>query len=128
MDSKFAPELPFLSLYEFMRYWRVEPPAFVTDVGDLQDEETHTYQATLTLSGLKKIEHRELNDGVQFLAGVDYRVKEEGCEMWLPFPDLPSLKNIRHSWILVRNARPRNPSFHHAPMPKHNTLHEERNA
>eukprot|EP00973_Karenia_brevis_P048746 6763888-Karenia_brevis.AAC.1 len=77
-----------------MRYWRVEPPAFVTGVGDLQDEGSHSYQATSTLCGLKKLEQRELKNSVQFLAGEDYHVKEEGSEMWLPFPDQPTLKNI----------------------------------
>eukprot|EP00973_Karenia_brevis_P096047 12430375-Karenia_brevis.AAC.1 len=111
-----------------MRYWRVEPPAFATSVSDLEHENSNRFQALLTTSGLTKLQRRELDSTVQFIAGQDYEIKREGNEMWLPFPDHPQLTNIRHSWILVRNARPRNPSFHHAPMPKHHAMHAERNA
>eukprot|EP00973_Karenia_brevis_P088586 12282579-Karenia_brevis.AAC.1 len=78
MNSKYAPELPFLSLYEFLRYWRVEPPAFVSDVGELEHEDSISYQAILSLSGVKKLEQREVDAGVQFIPGEDYRIKEEG--------------------------------------------------
>eukprot|EP00973_Karenia_brevis_P062624 8707067-Karenia_brevis.AAC.1 len=33
-----APELPFLSLYEFLRYWRVEPPAFALTEDEISEE------------------------------------------------------------------------------------------
>ena len=35
-----APELPYLSLYEFFRYWRIELAAYVTSDKDIQDENT----------------------------------------------------------------------------------------
>ena len=33
-----APELAYLSLYEFFRYWRIELAAYVTSDKDIQDE------------------------------------------------------------------------------------------
>ena len=67
-------------------------------------------------------------DATPLVAGQDYVVKEEGGDDWLPFPDLPSLQKIRHTWMVVRNERPKNPSFHGAPMPKRKLGNEERNA
>ena len=37
------------------------------------------------------------------------------------------METLRHTWVLVRNERPRNPSFHGAPQPKHGAGEEDRN-
>ena len=37
-DSRF-PELPYLSLYEFFRYWRIELAAYVVSDKDIGNEE-----------------------------------------------------------------------------------------
>ena len=63
-----------------------------------------------------------------FVGGVDYEIKEEGGADWLPFPNLPELAKIRHTWIIVRNERPSIPSFCKAPMPRKHEGNEERNA
>ena len=63
----------------------------------------------------------------QLIAGVDYEIKEGGRDAWVPFPDAPGLETLRHTWVLVRNERPRNPSFHGAPQPKHGVGEENRN-
>eukprot|EP00959_Pyramimonas_sp_CCMP1952_P322273 6743483-Pyramimonas_sp.AAC.1 len=42
------------------------------------------------------------------------------------FPDVPELETLRHARALVRNERPRNPSFHGAPQPKHGAGEEDR--
>ena len=55
-------------------------------------------------------------------------MKEEGGANWLPFQDVPTLAKIRHKWILVRNERPKIPSFCRAPMPDKRNRDEERNA
>eukprot|EP00959_Pyramimonas_sp_CCMP1952_P309632 6479753-Pyramimonas_sp.AAC.2 len=48
--------------------------------------------------------------GAQLKAGVDYVIKEEwGSYSWVPFPDIPGLETLRHTWVLARNERPRNP-------------------
>ena len=86
------------------------------------------YQANLTEAGCAKLLKRDYWDATPLLAGQDYVVKEEGGKDWLPFPDLPSLSKIRHTWMVVRNERPKNPSFHGAPMPKRKHGNEERNA
>ena len=65
---------------------------------------------------------------IAFQGGTDYVIKEEGGESWLPFPALRELEQIRHTWILVRNERPKVPSFCKAPMPDRKNGNEERNA
>ena len=65
---------------------------------------------------------------VAFEAGKDYKIKEEGGDSWLPFPDLPEFAKIRQTWILVRNERPLVPSFRHAPMPDRRSGNKDRNA
>ena len=47
---------------------------------------------------------------------------------WVPLPDVPEVSRLRHTWILVRNAGPRNPTFHSAPQPRHVAGEEDRNA
>ena len=91
-------------------------------------ENAAKYQANLTEAGCAKLLKRDYWDATPLLAGQDYVAKEEGGKDWLPFPDLPSLRKIRHTWMVVRNERPKNPSFHGAPMPKRKHGNEERNA
>ena len=59
--------------------------------------------------------------------GKDYVVRGDGCDSWVAFPDVPGMETTRHRWVLVRNERPRNPSFHGAPQPKHRHGEEDRN-
>ena len=69
-----------------------------------------------------------MDKNVSFEGGIDYEIKEEGGESWLPFPAMPELAKIRQTWILVRNERPTVPSFCKAPMPDRKNGNEERNA
>ena len=125
-----APELPYLSLYEFFRYWRIELAAYVVSDKDLDEENDECYQAKLTMSGLKKINMRRkaVAPKIALVGGTDYEVKEEGGTSWIPFPKLPELEKIRQTWVLVRNERPLVPSFHKAPMPDRKNQDRERNA
>ena len=129
-DRTAVSDLRHTSLYEFLRYWRVELVAY-----PLSPEEQRTmseneakYQVNLTEAGCAKLLQRDYWDATPLLAGQDYVVKEEGGKDWLPFPDLPSLSKIRHTWMVVRNELPKNPSFHGAPMPKRKHGNEGRNA
>ena len=119
MDHPGGAELAYLSLYELFSYWRIELGAYVISDGELPDENLDIYHARLTFSGIQKVAERIYNnrEPVPFLSGVDYLIKEEEGEAWLPFPNLPELVKIRHTWILVRNERPLIPSFSKAPMP-----------
>ena len=137
VDEPGAPDLEFLSLYEFLRYWRVELAAFPRSEAEMSAGVSNEYQAMLTPSGVDKVREagREKveagEDGVQMVAqlkaGVDYVVKEGGSYSWVPFPDVPEMETLRHTWVLVRNERPKNPSFHGAPQPKHGAGEEDRN-
>ena len=52
VDEPGARELAYLSLYEFMRYWRVELAAFPRSERELSEAASDAYQATLTETGL----------------------------------------------------------------------------
>jgi len=136
-----AKELKYFSAYDFWRYWRIENPAYPlnfdeftedTKPKDLRTENTgisrSPYQAQLTEVGLEKIKKRCNDDTTKLQGGIDYVIKEEGGDFWVPFPRRKEMERIRHEWILVRNDRPRNPSFHGCPMPRQNAASVERNA
>ena len=125
-----APELAYLSLYEFFRYWRIELAAYVVSDKDLEREDEDCFHARLTCEGWRKVSIRKYERGksITFQPITDCLIKDEGGESWLAFPDIPELQKIRHTWILVRNERPLVPSFCKAPMPNRNSGSEERNA
>ena len=137
VDKPGAPDLEFLSLCEFLRYWRVELAAFPRSEAEMSAAVSNEYQAVLTSSGIEQVreagrEKVEAGEdgpqmGAQLKAGVDYVVKTGGSCSWVPFPDVPEMEILRHTWVLVRNERPRNPSFHGAPQPKHGAGEEDRN-
>ena len=104
MQETRFPEHPYLSLYEFFRYWRIELTAYVLSDKDIRNEEDACYHARLTESGCEKVAARKYPNAkhVAFRGGQDYLIKEEGGEAWLPFPDVPELSKIRQTWILVR--------------------------
>jgi hypothetical protein len=52
-DSR-AAELPYLSLYEFFRYWRIELAAYVVSDKDIGNEEDECYHARLTVADARK--------------------------------------------------------------------------
>ena len=95
---------------------------------EIGNEANACYHARLTLAGCKKVSARKYGKKVSFEGGIDYEIKEEGGESWLPFPAMPELAKIRQTWILVRNERPTVPSFCKAPMPDRKNGNEERNA
>ena len=93
MQNSRFPELPYLSLYEFFRYWRIELAAYVVSDKEIENEETACYHARLTLAGWKKVAARKDGTNIAFQGGTDYVIKEEGGESWLPFPALRELEN-----------------------------------
>lgn len=62
--------------------------------------------------------------------GEHYKVREslEAHEDWLPLSQIGFTKEYWHTWVLVRNRRPKDPSFFHCPMPRGGVDIEERNA
>ena len=64
-----APELAYLSLYDFFRYWRIELAAYVISDAELAREEDECYHARLTVEGCKKIYARKNGSNVQFVGG-----------------------------------------------------------
>ena len=83
-DTRF-PELPYLSLYEFFRYWRIELAAYVVSDKEIGNEEDACYHARLTESGCEKVAARKYPNQKHspFQGGKDYVIKEEGGEAWL---------------------------------------------
>ena len=82
-----APELPYLSLYEFFRYWRIELAAYVVSDKDIHNEQDECYHAKLTMSGVKKVNMRSKATApkITLIGGTDYEVKEEegDYQTWL---------------------------------------------
>ena len=78
-DTRF-PDLPYLSLYEFFRYWRIELAAYVVSDKEIGNEANACYHARLTLAGCKKVAARKYGKNVSFEGGIDYEIKEEGGE------------------------------------------------
>eukprot|EP00959_Pyramimonas_sp_CCMP1952_P431180 9030493-Pyramimonas_sp.AAC.1 len=120
LDAPGAPDLAHLSLYEFLRYWLILLAAFPRSGAEIPAAASNEYQAELTHSGMQKVreadQERTNSDAggarprAQLTAGVDYVIKDAcGSFSWVPFPDIPELESLRHTWVLVRNERPRNP-------------------
>ena len=93
--------MPYLSLYEFFRYWRIELAAYVVSDKDIHNEQDECYQAKLTMSGVKKVTMRSKTTApkIALIGGTDYEVKEEEGQSWIPFPKTPESKKIRYTWI-----------------------------
>lgn len=118
MQDKRFPELSYLSLYEFFRYWRFGLATYMRSMNEWGNEDHDCYHARSTMAGTDKVIAGN-GSNILFHGGTDYVIKEGGGgESWLPFPALWDLDKIRHTWIRVRNERPRIPSFFcKAPMP-----------
>ena len=60
--------------------------------------------------------------------GIDYVVKDEGGDDWVPLENIAATASLRHAWILRRRRRPRAPHFKGCPLPKHKPGSAEQNA
>ena len=60
--------------------------------------------------------------------GIDYVVKDEGGDDWVPLENIAATAGLRHEWILRRRHRPRAPQFKGCPLPKHKPNSAEQNA
>ena len=62
--------------------------------------------------------------------GIHYRVREHPRpeENWLPLPDTKFTAEYRHTWVFVRNHRPKDATFMHCPLPRRGVAQQERNA
>ena len=130
-DTRF-PELAYLSLYEFVRYCRIESTAYVISGKDIVNEEDACYPARLTESGCEKVAARKDPNILFFKEVKIVRLKKKetnhGClsQTFLIFIFLFLCFKIRQFWILVRNERPNIPSFCTASMPDRKNGKEER--
>jgi len=60
--------------------------------------------------------------------GIDYVVKDEGGDDWVPLENIAATASLRHEWILRRRQRPMAPHFKGCPLPKHKPGSAEQNA
>ena len=120
--------LQYLSPYEFFMHWHFCLARYPTTPEEVGDESKKTFHAMLTESGVAKVTQRCGGAKVKFQAGRDYVIKTPDGEQWLALPDVPAMKTLRHVWVLVRNIRPKVPTFMRCPMPKHGADDTERNA
>ena len=116
------PAVRCLSAFEFARLWTPQLARYRRSRG-IGAQELH---AELTNAGAAKVARE--GSSVRLEPGRDYCVLEGGGADWLPFPDEPETRDLRHDWVMVRRRRPVVPVFSAAPMPKHRPGEEERNA
>ena len=114
------PDLWTLSPYEFTMYWEPVLATYPLSIEEADQSESHV---DMKPSGLLKLRKQE-ND---LIPGTDYTVKGGGTN-WLPFPDVPSTKHFRHTWVLIRRQRPRTPTFFGSPVPRHSPGEQQRAA
>ncbi|HIF22532.1 MAG TPA: hypothetical protein EYQ27_11655, partial [Gemmatimonadetes bacterium] len=111
-----------------MVYWTLEPVRFTMDLGNQDDPDIH---AVLTESGTEKVKaSRALRVAPDLQPGEDYVVKETApaAADWYPLDETKYTAEYRHSWVFVRNHRPKDPMFLHCPMPRRGEGEQERNA
>ena len=114
--------LKYLSPYEFTMHWEPQLLKYPTT---LEENSSDTCQAKLTAAGRNKLQQAPAMD---LLPGIDYVVKDEGGENWIPLEDVPAMATLRHDWILQRRRRPVAPHFKGCRIPRHAPGCGERNA
>jgi hypothetical protein len=115
-------ELKYLSPYEFTMYWE---PQLLRYPCSPPENDKGTCEAYLTPAGVKKLSDQA---GSELVPGIDYLVKEEGGDDWVPLEKVAGTASLRHEWILRRRRRPRAPQFKGCPLPKHRPGSSEQNA
>ena len=115
-------DLKYLSPYEFTMYWE---PELVKYPQTRAQNDSDDCEAKLTPTGIQRL---EAEPGCELMAGIDYVVKEEGGNDWVPLEDVAGTKSLRHEWMLRKRPRPRAPHFKGCPLPKHRSGSSEQNA
>ena len=66
------------------------------------------YAAKLTDAGVKKVTEGAKTRGAKpkMVAGVDYKIQEEGGEGWMPLGQGSLVKHHRHDWVMELRHRP----------------------
>lgn len=109
------PRVWYLSPYEFVKDWEV---SMVSYPQSLKAASRCDHHVILTDEGKAKLEAQQVHFvDVELCAGMDYVVKEEGGESWLPYPAGPGTDHFRHIWIIKRRLCMHAPVFLGAPIP-----------
>ncbi|CAJ1393587.1 unnamed protein product [Effrenium voratum] len=100
-----AAQVYELCAFEFARHFRFQqakrPFTLAPMMGELSG-----YHAALTHAGAAKLD-RSARANLQ--PGVDYKIREEGGEDWLPLGHGALAQKFRHDWVLVPRSRPHVP-------------------
>ena len=121
-------DLAWLSLCEFLQYWRVEPVKCAVSVGEADaDEDGEVHRAALTEAGSKKARDTDFGAKVIFVPSAEYEMRGGGSTR-VAFPLTGWTEAVRYDWVLVRIRRQRNPTFHACPMPRQGDAEAERSA
>ena len=105
--------------------WQAKLATYPTTQDMVDKDDSH---ARLTPAGLAKMQRRVDGEVVRFVAGKDYRIKEEGGDNWGAIPADPATEHCRHMWIFERYRRSKDPCFNRCPMPKKGSREAERSA
>ncbi|CAJ1414058.1 unnamed protein product, partial [Effrenium voratum] len=100
-----AAQVYELCAFEFARHFRFQqakrPFTLAPMTGELSG-----YHAALTDAGAAKLD-RSARANLQ--PGVDYKIREEGGEDWLPLGRGALAQKFRHDWVLAPRSRPHVP-------------------
>ena len=98
-------EVHMLSAYEFVRHYHFKFARRPLTTGRYLKhlEDPTLYHAGLTERGAKKLAAKNLD----LLAGVDYKIREEGGAGWLPLGEGEYVDpRYRHDWVVALRKRP----------------------
>jgi hypothetical protein len=116
----------YLSPYEFWMYWEISPALYAATTDMMVDEEGNPekYHCALTTAGILKVIARSQEaadseaEPAKLIPGEDYAIKEAGgSSWWVASTEAEATACFRHTWVLKRRMRPRDPSFHGCALP-----------
>ena len=114
------PRVRPLSAFEFVRYYHTRPVRYPWKpekqeqaVAALARGQTHiSYHALLTESGMTWLQ-KQLGRS-KLKGGVDYLIREEGGEDWMPLGNGSLAQKHRHDWVIIPRKRPHVPVLYGA--------------
>lgn len=95
------PEVHMLSAYEFASHFYIKQARHPYSLRR-QEEDPDSFEARLTPDGIEKVS----KNSKKLVAGLDYVIKEDGGEGWLPLGQGRMVQAYRHDWVIAARRRP----------------------
>ena len=94
-----------LSAYEFARHYRLKQASHPATAKGHRAHvaKPDAYHAQLTTQGAEKVAR---GSKPKLVAGLDYQIREDGCEDWIPLGHGEFAQPYRHDWVIMPRSRP----------------------